>query len=101
VRHTPVPVSRWQPFLADWRRNVLLQILWADHRWFGQQNRTLPPLTRFDMSSETFGIIELIAFFGIALALLGREYWSLNRDKKRAAEEKRKQQQAAQPPAEG
>jgi len=42
-----------------------------------------------------------IRYVGIALALLGREYWSLNRDKKRAAEEKRKQQQAAQPPAEG
>jgi hypothetical protein len=53
------------------------------------------------MSSETFGIIELIAFFGIALALLGREYWSLNRDNKRAAEEKRKQQQAGNPPADG
>ncbi len=47
------------------------------------------------MSTETFGIIEMVAFFGIALALLGREYWALNRDNKRAAEEK-KQREAAE-----
>jgi hypothetical protein len=50
------------------------------------------------MSNETFGVIELVAFFGIALALLGREYWSLNRDIKRDAEEKLKQQEVKQPP---
>jgi Flp pilus assembly protein TadB len=56
------------------------------------------------MSAESLGIIELAAFFGIALALLGWEYWSLKReikrDIKRDAEEKRKQQ-AQQPPTDG
>lgn len=53
------------------------------------------------MNGESVGIIELIAFFGIALALLGCEYWALNRDKKRAAEEKRRHQQAQQSPTKG
>jgi hypothetical protein len=58
------------------------------------------------MSAEALGIIELAAFFGIAIVLLGWEYWSLNRDIKRDAEEKRKlqqaqQQKAQQPPTEG
>jgi hypothetical protein len=48
------------------------------------------------MSTETFGIIEMVAFFGIALALLAREYWALNRDNKRAAEEKRQREAAEQ-----
>jgi hypothetical protein len=57
------------------------------------------------MTAESLGIIELAAFFGIALALLGWEYWSLRRDIKRDADEKRKlqqtQKQARQAPTEG
>jgi hypothetical protein len=53
------------------------------------------------MSTGTLGIIEMFAFFGIVLALLGREYWALNRDNKRAAEEKRKALEAKQSPGEG
>lgn len=46
------------------------------------------------MSTEAFGIIEMVAFFGFALALLAREYWVLHRDNKRAAEKKKQRENA-------
>jgi hypothetical protein len=38
------------------------------------------------MSSSTFGVLELLAFFGIAIGIGLRELWVVRRDERRARE---------------
>ncbi|MCU0758317.1 MAG: hypothetical protein MUF07_03830 [Steroidobacteraceae bacterium] len=51
------------------------------------------------MSSSTFGILELLAFFGIAIGIGLRELWVVRRDSRRAreAEERARQPQGSAP----
>jgi hypothetical protein len=51
------------------------------------------------MSSSTFGILELLAFFGIAIGIGLRELWVVRRDSRRAreAEERAREPQGRAP----